>query len=110
MRILTVIPISRGISKDTLTYFSKKDVTVGSIVSIPLRQKMVFGLVSESKPAGEMKSELKSLSYSIKKTASIEEGIVKAQDILDSGKALAKLEEFRLVSAKAKPYNPSRIS
>src|SRR3989344_7073170 len=63
MRILTVIPIAKGITKDTLTYFTKKEVAVGSIVSIPLRKKMVYGLVTGSRSATEIKSELKSLSY-----------------------------------------------
>lgn len=67
MQILRVIPISRGISKDTLTYFTKNDVSVGSIVSIPLRKKMIYGLVTSSEPAEEMKTEIKSLPYSIKK-------------------------------------------
>ncbi len=72
MRILTVIPIARGISKDTLTYFTKKDVTVGAIVSIPVRKRTIYGLVVASKGAEEVKSELKTLSYSIKKIDDIE--------------------------------------
>ncbi|MCX6702133.1 MAG: hypothetical protein NTX96_03000 [Candidatus Zambryskibacteria bacterium] len=72
MRIVTVIPISKGINKDTLTYFTQKDVTAGSIVSIPLRKKMAFGLVVDSKIAQEMKSELKTLTFNIKKIDNIE--------------------------------------
>lgn len=72
MRIVTVIPIARGISKDTLTYFTKKDVQLGSIVSIPLRSKTAYGLVTGSREATEIKSELKSLTYSIKKIDQIE--------------------------------------
>src|SRR3989344_5979146 len=72
MKILTVIPITRGISADTLTYFTKTDVAVGAIVSIPLRKKMAYGLVTGSRDAKEMKSELKSLDYSIRKVEKIE--------------------------------------
>ncbi len=72
MNILTVIPISRGFPKDDLTYFTKSDVAVGSIVSIPLRKKTIYGLVTENRVATEIKSELKSLSYSIKKIDGIE--------------------------------------
>ncbi|MBI4155805.1 MAG: hypothetical protein HY507_01060, partial [Candidatus Zambryskibacteria bacterium] len=72
MNILTVIPIARGISKDTLSYFTKKDVPVGSIVSIPLRKKRAYGLVVESKTASEAKSEIKTLPYSIKKVGGVE--------------------------------------
>ena len=72
MYILTVIPIGKGIPKDTLTYFTKSEAPIGSIVSIPLRKKNIFGLVTASKPAQEIKSELKSLTYSIKKIDKLE--------------------------------------
>ena len=72
MRIVTVIPISKGVSKDTFTYFTRKNVTSGIIVSVPLRKKRVFGLVIDSKMAQEMKSELKTLTYNLKKIDNIE--------------------------------------
>ncbi len=72
MNILTVIPISRGISKDTLTYFTKKDVTIGSIVSVPIRGKKSFGLVTGSEEVKDIKSELKRLPYSMKKVDDVE--------------------------------------
>ncbi len=67
MKLLTVIPISKGIPKETLTYFTKNEVGAGSIVKIPLRKKMVHGLVLEEKNVEDMKSEIKSLSYSMRK-------------------------------------------
>lgn len=89
MRIVTVIPISRGISKDTLTYFTQKDVTAGSIVSIPLRNKTVFGLVVDSKVAQEMKSELKSLTYNIKKIDNIESRSFVSDSFIESAQKIA---------------------
>lgn len=67
MHIITVIPILKGISKDTLTYFTKEKVPVGSLVSISVRSRSGFGLVTEVKPASDMKMEIKNLSYNIKK-------------------------------------------
>ncbi len=72
MYILTVIPISRGISKDTLAYFTKKEVKIGSIVSIPIRGKKSFGLVAANEEVQKIKSEIKKLPYSIKKIENIE--------------------------------------
>ena len=89
MRILTVIPISRGISKDTLTYFTKKDIRTGSIVSVPLRKKKVYGLVVGNKEATEIKSELKSLSYSIKKIDSIESRTFLSNSFVEASKKIA---------------------
>lgn len=67
MYITTVIPIARGISKDTLTYFTKEEIPRGSLVSIPLRKKYVSGIVIGTKAVNDVKSEIKSLTYSIKK-------------------------------------------
>ncbi|MDQ5949381.1 MAG: hypothetical protein QG589_507, partial [Patescibacteria group bacterium] len=71
MHIVTVIPLSRGISKDVLTYFSKELVTPGSIVTIPVRKKTVYGLVVGIRDATEIKSDLKTLSYNIKKISTV---------------------------------------
>ncbi|MFZ2621248.1 MAG: hypothetical protein WAX85_00845 [Minisyncoccia bacterium] len=89
MQILTVIPISKGISKDTLTYFTKKDVSLGSIVSVPLRKKNIFGLVTGSEIAQEIKSELKSLSYSIRKIDNIKSHSFLSKEFLEAVKAIA---------------------
>ncbi len=89
MRILTVIPIAKGISKDTLTYFTQKDIPNGSLVSIPLRNKQAYGLVIESKEAKEIKSELKSLSYSIRKVDDMEARSFLSDSFIESARKIA---------------------
>ena len=89
MRILTVIPISRGIAKDSLTYFTSLDVQTGSLVSIPLRNKTVYGLVTGSRDAQELKSELKSLTYNIKKIENIETKLLLSSSFIKSTEEIA---------------------
>lgn len=89
MYIITVIPIARAISKDTLTYFTKQDIRPGSIVSIPLRKKTVYGLVVESAPAQEIKSELRALSYSIKKIENLNAERFISDTFIKSAKVIA---------------------
>ena len=67
MKIISVIPLSRGISKETLTYFTATEVSPGSIVKVPLRNKLAHALVISTEDVSENKSDLKSLSFSIKK-------------------------------------------
>jgi primosomal protein N' len=67
MYILEVIPISKGISKDTLSYFSSIDIPVGSIVKVPLRKRVIPALVIDKKSIEESKAEIKSSDYSLKK-------------------------------------------
>ncbi len=71
MRIITVIPIGRGMGKETLTYFTRSDIPNGSLVSVPIRNKSSYGLVIGSELVSENKSEIKSLSFSIKKIDSV---------------------------------------
>ncbi|MEK7213774.1 MAG: primosomal protein N' [Patescibacteria group bacterium] len=71
MNIIEVIPISRGIGADTLSYFTSKEVSIGAIVDIPLRKKIVNGIVISVKSAEKMKSEIKSADFTLKKLEKI---------------------------------------
>ncbi len=67
MRLITVIPITKGFLRKDLSYFTTKKVELGSIVKIPLRNKTVPGVVVTSKKVKEVKSALKRSSFSLKK-------------------------------------------
>ncbi len=67
MNVITVIPMSRGIGKETLSYYTASPVELGSIVSVPLRSKMVEALVVSIADARSMKAELRSATFSLKK-------------------------------------------
>ncbi len=71
MYIVQVIPIAKGIGKETLSYFSAKEVVPGSLVSVPIRSKIVPAIVVESQKASELKSELKSSDFAVKKVDSL---------------------------------------
>lgn len=89
MHIVTVIPISRGVSKETLTYFTKSDVSLGGIVKIPLRKKIIYGLIVDIKDASTMKSEIKSLSYNIKKVEEMQSGSFLTKSFTEAVKKIA---------------------
>lgn len=89
MKIITVIPISRGISKDTLTYFTKENVAVGSVVSIPLRGKTAYGLVTATREIQEVKTDVKSLSYNLKKIDKIKSQSFLSENFIRSAEQIA---------------------
>ena len=39
MKIIDVIPIAKGIPQEKLSYFTSKDVSIGALVSVPVRKK-----------------------------------------------------------------------
>ncbi len=73
MYILSVIPIAKAISKETLTYFSPLNIPLGAVAHIPLRNKKIYGIVISSELVSSKKGEIKNLAYQIKKIDAVHE-------------------------------------
>ncbi len=67
MFIVEVIPIARGIFKETLSYFAKSAPTIGSLVSVPVRGKKALALVVATGSAKERKTEIRRGSFALRK-------------------------------------------
>ncbi len=72
MKIIQVAPISKGISKEELSYFYRDDIAPGSLVTIPLRNKNRPALVIGSREATAEKASIKNSSFALKKIISVE--------------------------------------
>ena len=67
MKIITVIPLSRGIFTDHLTYFSSiSSMEIGSLVYVPLKTKTIPAVVILIQDAQSAKTQLKQATFSIK--------------------------------------------
>jgi len=84
MKIVTVIPLKKGAWKEDLTYFSVQDIPNGSIVTISLRNKKVLGLVISSEDAASLKSNIKDMSFNLKKIIEVKECSIFLKEYLDS--------------------------
>ncbi len=67
MKVVSVIPITKGFIGESLSYFTLNDVPPGTLVSVPLRQKKIDALVVETLDLAEAKSIVKSSGFSLKK-------------------------------------------
>jgi primosomal protein N' (replication factor Y) len=67
MFIVRVIPITRGIFKDYLSFFSRESMPAGSVISVPVRGKRVPSLVIDSRDAREEKLDIRRAGYVLKK-------------------------------------------
>jgi len=67
MYIINVIPISKSAFKDTLSYFAKRKIAVGSVIKISLRNKKILGIVAFSESLKDMKSSVKNADFKMKK-------------------------------------------
>ena len=89
MQLVEVIPISRAISKESLSYFTSKKISPGSIISVPLRGKKVKALVLGSKKVSSSKSELRSNEYSIKKALESKPKKIFLEEFIEAATELA---------------------
>jgi len=71
MYILDVMPLTKSVKKETLRYFSLKEVSIGALVSIEIRKRVVSGLVIGVQDGSHMKAEIKSQSFSLKRVRGI---------------------------------------
>lgn len=67
MKLVTVIPITKGFFKEHLTYFTSHDIEMGALISVPVRKKLVPGLVVEVQSIQDKKSDIKTLTYGLKR-------------------------------------------
>lgn len=65
MYLLEVIPINRNVPGGTLTYLSAKDVAVGSIITVQLKNKEEIGLVTKNSDVKNEKSYIRTLPYKL---------------------------------------------
>lgn len=67
MYVISVIPLKRGIQVETLTYFGSQEYHEGTIVTIPVRNSTILGLVTESKELSTAKTALRAATFSLRK-------------------------------------------
>ncbi len=70
MFIIDCLPFSKGLNKEALSYFSSASIEPGSLIKVSLRGKKVNALVIQSREARNMKAEIKSSNFQLKKVFS----------------------------------------
>lgn len=71
MNLITVIPLTRSKVAETLSYFTSSEVPHGAIVSVPLRSKIIHGIVIETRLVADVKSEIKTAPYEIRRAGKV---------------------------------------
>jgi len=90
MKLIEIIPISRGIPKESLNYFSSISVPLGSIIKVPLRKKIIPAIVVSVKDAEEVKSDIKNSSFSLKKIEKTKFVKFLTESFVEAGKETAR--------------------
>lgn len=72
MYVIDVIPIAKGITHETLSYFTSKEMLPGGIVTVPVRNKKIHALVVSATPVTDSKAKIKSSEYVMRKIHNFE--------------------------------------
>ena len=71
MKVIDVVPLTKGVGKEVLSYFSARQIELGSLVNIPIRKKVVPGIAVAIHDASALKSQLKSSDYKLRNVVSV---------------------------------------
>lgn len=88
MFIIEVIPLSRASSIESLSYYSAKKYPNGSLIEVPIRKKLVRGIVVSAKPVSAAKTAIRAATFSLKKlteqkdVSTLPESLMKTADEL----------------------------
>lgn len=67
MKIISVTPFKKGVLKNDLTYFSNLEISVGDIVSVPIKNKKTLALVTEVGELKKSKGNIKNMNFNLRK-------------------------------------------
>jgi len=67
MFVITVAPLKKGITIESLSYFSSIAYTEGTVLTIPVRNSTIFGIVIKSVAINSAKTALRAATFSLKK-------------------------------------------
>lgn len=71
MKIITVVPIAKGIPRDELTYFSAKAIPAGTLVSAPFGNRTIKAVVIHQDDVRDLKSSIKEQSYRLRNITTV---------------------------------------
>ncbi len=71
MKIITIVPIAKGIPRDELSYFSAKPITAGTLVTAPFGNRLIKGVVVDHQDVRELKSSIKEQSFRLRNIITI---------------------------------------
>lgn len=67
IKMATVIPIGDSIFRESLSYFTMRDIEPGSLVFVPIRKKRIPAILISTQPIKDVKTELKRSDFELKK-------------------------------------------
>lgn len=84
MKLVTIIPFLKTLQTETLSYFSGKEVALGDIVTAPVRNKDVDGIVIDAQNVSMQKGDIKDADFNLKKIKNVKGSSIFLKSFLES--------------------------
>lgn len=84
MIVAKVIPITSSILTESLSYFSARKITPGTLVTIPLRKQEIRGIVLSTSEVKDLKQNLRTQNFKIRNIITIHDETVFSSAYLDT--------------------------
>lgn len=84
MKIISVLPLKKGIPKDNLIYFTGLNIPAGNVVSVPIKNREILALVTRSEELKEKKSNIKDMNFNLRKVTKDKGSSVFLREFLDT--------------------------
>ncbi len=96
MKILTVIPIAKGIPRDELSYFSAKPVSLGMLVTAPFGKRSIKGVVVNNEDVRDLKGSIKQSNFALRNVTTIHSDTILAHSIFSAAQKTAEFFAARV--------------
>jgi len=90
MFIVECLPFSKVLNKDSLSYFSAQNLEPGSLIKIKVKNRSLNAIVIGSQEAADIKAEIKSADFQLKKIYSLVSKPFLQKEFLDAVKTTAE--------------------
>lgn len=72
MYVISVIPLSRQATLETLSYYAGTSYPLGTILEVPVRKRLIPAVVTAVEPVSAAKTALKTATFSLRKLPTVE--------------------------------------
>jgi primosomal protein N' len=81
MNLVTLIPIAKGIPRDEISYFSAREIQLGTLVTVPFGKRTIQGVVIDIHPVRDAKSFIKQSSFTLRNITEIHNHLILPREI-----------------------------
>ncbi len=90
MKLVTVIPIAKGVFRENLSYFTSKNVRAGSLVEIPVRKKTAPAIVISAEDIKSAKTAVKKSEFALRALKSVKAEPFLTPEFISACRKIAK--------------------